>query len=243
MLFRSGIADLSKAIELDANDSDYFYQRAAAYRQIGQATQALADLDSALSLKADFQQAHIERAEVYLLLKKAPDALADLDAVDRAAAPQADLRLTLAGLYAGADAFAPAIAQYDLWIENHPRDSRFVAALASRCLTRAFQNQDLSAGLADCDRASRLVNLRLPDNASLFSNRGLVRLRQGEYAKAIEDFNDALKLQPKNALALYGRGVAKSRRHNDNSGQSDIDAAEALAPKTTERYSRYGIAP
>ena len=241
--FEHGIADLSKAIELDANDSDYFYERAAAYRQIGQATQALADLDSALKLKADFQQAHIDRAEIYLLQKKAPDALADLDAVDHAAAPQADLRLTLAALYAGADAFAPAIAQYNLWIENHSRDSRFVAALASRCLTRAFQNQDLSAGLADCDRASKLVNLRLPDNASLFSNRGMVRLRQGEYAKAIEDFNDALKLQPKNALALYGRGVAKSRRNNNNSGQSDIDAAEALAPKMTERYRRYGIAP
>jgi tetratricopeptide (TPR) repeat protein len=241
--FEHGIADLSKAIELDANDSDYFYRRAVAYRHSGQATQALADLDSALSLKADFQQAHIDRAEIYLVQKKAPEALADLDAVDRAAAPQADLRLTLAGLYAGADAFAPAIAQYDLWIENHPRDSRFVAALASRCLMRVFQNQDLAAGLADCDRASKLVNLRLPDNASLFANRGMVRLRQGEYAKAIEDFDDALKLQPKNALALYGRGVAKSRRDRNNSGQSDIDAAEVLAPKMTEHYQRYGIAP
>jgi hypothetical protein len=52
-----------------------------------------------------------------------------------------------------------------------------------------------------------------------------------------------LKLQPKNAFALYGRGVAKSRKNKNNSGQTDIDAAEMLAPKITERYQRYGIAP
>jgi tetratricopeptide (TPR) repeat protein len=241
--FQHGIADLSKAIDLDANDSEFFYQRAVGYGQTGQAEQALADLDRALSLKTDFQQAHSDRAEIYLALQKTPEALADLDALDRSAAPQADLRLGLARQYERADAFAPAIAQYDLWIQNHPLDSRFVGALASRCLTRALQNEDLTAGLADCDRASKLVNMRMPDNAPVFSNRGMVRLRQGEYAKALDDFNDALKLQPKNALALYGRGVAKSLKDKGNAGQADIDAANALAPKLAERYQHYGIAP
>jgi tetratricopeptide (TPR) repeat protein len=241
--FEHGIADLSKAIELDANDSEYFYRRAVAYRQTGQASQALADLDRALSLKADFQQAHIDRAEIYLGQNSTPEALADLDAVGRTAAPQADLRLKLAGLYAGVEAFTPAIAQLDLWIQYHPLDSRFVGALGSRCLMRALENQELAAGLADCDRASELVDMRFPDNAWLFSNRGMVRLRQGQYAKAIYDFDRALKLQAKNALALYGRGVAKTRREKGNAGQSDIDAAEALEPKISTRYQRYGIAP
>ena len=85
--------------------------------------------------------------------------------------------------------------------------------------------------------------MRLPDNAELFSNRGMIRLRQGEYKKAINDFDDALKLQPKNAVALYARGVAKCKKDKNDSGQADIDAAEALAPKVADRYRRYGIAP
>ena len=241
--YEHGLSDLSKAIELNPNDAEYFYQRGNAYRQAGQVDLALADLDRALSLKADFQQAHIDRAEVYLSKKSTQEAIADLDAVDHLAAPQADVRLRLAGLYNSADAFTPAIGQLDLWIQNHPVDSRFVYALATRCWTRALQNQDLAAGLADCDRASRLVNMRLPDNAGLFSNRGMIRLRQGEYKKAINDFDDALKLQPKNAIALYARGVAKSKKDKNDSGQADIDAAEALAPKIADRYRGYGIAP
>jgi tetratricopeptide (TPR) repeat protein/predicted aspartyl protease len=241
--FEHGLSDLSKAIELNPNDAEYFHQRANAYRHAGQTDLALADLDRALSLKADFQQAHFDRAEVYFSRKNTEEGVADLDAVDHLAAPQADLRLRLAGLYSSADAFTPAIAQLDLWIKNHPTDSRFVYALATRCWTRALQNQDLAAGLSDCDRASKLVNMRLPDNAGLFSNRGMIRLRQGEYKKAIDDFDDALKLQPKNAVALYARGVAKSKKNKNDSGQVDIDAAETLAPKIGERYKRYGIAP
>ena len=241
--FEHGLSDLSKAIELNPNDSEYFYRRAIAYWENGRATPALADLDRALSLNSDFVQAYIDRAEIYLGQKKTSEAITDLEAADRLATPQADLRLRLAHLYGRADTFAPEIAQLDLWIQHHPLDSRFVGALASRCMARALLNQDLAAALDDCNRASKLVNMRLADNGWLFSDRGMVRLRRGEYAKAIDDFDDALKLQPKNAVALYGRGVAKSQKNKNNSGQSDIDAAEALAPKITERYQRYGIAP
>ena len=187
--------------------------------------------------------ARFDRAAVYLDAKNVEGAVADLDAVDRLAAPQADVRLSLAGLYSRADAFAAAIGQLDLWIKNHPTDSRVVYALSTRCLTRALQNQELTAGLSDCDRSSKLVNMRLPDNARLFSYRGLIRLRQGEYKKAIGDFDDTLKLQPKDALALYVRGVAKSRLNKDGSGQADLDAAQTLAPKIVEQYRGYGFSP
>jgi tetratricopeptide (TPR) repeat protein/predicted aspartyl protease len=241
--FEHGLSDLSKAIELSPNDPGYFYWRASAYRQSGEEALALADLNRALSLNANFLAAYVDRAEIYLSRNSTQEAVADLGEVDRLAAPQADVRLRLAGLYGNAESFTRAIRQLDLWIESHPVDSRFVGALATRCLARALLNQDLDAGLADCDRASKLVNMRNPDNSMLLSNRGMLWLRLGQYAKAIDDFDGALKLQPKNAAALYGRGVAESQKNKNNSGQTDIDAAQALAPKTTNQYQRYGIAP
>jgi hypothetical protein len=48
---------------------------------------------------------------------------------------------------------------------------------------------------------------------------------------------------PKNALALYGRGVVKSKKNKNDAGKADIDAAQSLAPKMAEWYQRYGIAP
>jgi Flp pilus assembly protein TadD len=71
----------------------------------------------------------------------------------------------------------------------------------------------------------------------------MVRVRQGDYDKAIADFNDALKLQSRNALALYGRGVAESRKNASGAAQADIAAARAIEPKLPEHLQRVGIAP
>jgi tetratricopeptide (TPR) repeat protein len=241
--FERALADLSKAIELDPNDSEYSYGRAMIYMQTGQSTLALNDLDHVLALKPDFIQAHIARAEIHQRLNKTAEAIADLDAAAALAPTQADIRLKLAQLYAGAASFAAAIRQWDLWIESHPVDARFIGALGERCYLKALQNRDLPSGLSDCNRALRLANMRNPDNATLWANRGMVRLRQGAYDKAISDFDDTLRLQPKNVRALYGRGVAKIRQNKSKDGESDIDAAVLLSPKIKENLQAYGIGP
>jgi tetratricopeptide (TPR) repeat protein len=70
-----------------------------------------------------------------------------------------------------------------------------------------------------------------------------VYLRQGNYDKALADFNDALKVMPKNARALYGRGVVESRKNLATQSAADIAAAQAIAPELPEHYQRYGIVP
>ena len=85
--------------------------------------------------------------------------------------------------------------------------------------------------------------MRNADNAGVWADRGMVRLRQGAYDKAISDFNDALKKQPKNIRALYGRGVAKIRQNKLKDGESDIDAALQLSPTIKENLQTRGIGP
>jgi tetratricopeptide (TPR) repeat protein len=241
--FERALADLSKAIELDPNGSDYLFDRAKIYMQTGQTPLALADLDAVLALKPQSMEAYISRAQIRLGQKNNAGVLADLDAAAALAPPRGDVRLSLAQLYAGAESFAAAIKQWDLWIESHPVDSRFVGALGERCYLKALQNQDLPGGLSDCNRALALANMRNPDNATLWANRGMVRLRQGAYEKAIADFDDALEKQPKNVRALYGRGVARIRQSKRQEGESDIDAAVRLSPKIKENLQAYGIGP
>jgi tetratricopeptide (TPR) repeat protein len=169
--------------------------------------------------------------------------MTDLNSLDRLAPPQADLRFSLAELYRREEQFLPAIAQYDLWIKNHPDDSRMVSALGGRCLAKALQNQDLDGGLRDCNTAIRLADKKNPANAHLYSNRGMILLRQGDYRRALADFEADLEIEPKSARALYGRGVAKARMNKRVEGDEDIAAAETLAPQVGERYGRYGIIP
>jgi tetratricopeptide (TPR) repeat protein len=168
---------------------------------------------------------------------------ADLDRLDRLAPQQADLRLELANIFARLEQFPAAIKQYDLWIDSHADDSRLSLALGGRCLVSALQNQGLEQGLKDCSKALRREDKKSPDYGALYANRGMVYLRQGNDDKAIADFNDALKAAPNNARALYGRGVAESRKNKPKESAADIAAAQAIAPQLQERYKRYGIEP
>jgi Flp pilus assembly protein TadD len=68
-------------------------------------------------------------------------------------------------------------------------------------------------------------------------------LRRGEVDKAIADFDDAVKQNPKNASSLYGRGIAKIRKKKTAEGQADIAAATALSPKISDYFERHGITP
>jgi predicted aspartyl protease/tetratricopeptide (TPR) repeat protein len=241
--YAHALIDISKAIELNPTDPEFFYERAKIYRQTRNAQSTLDDLQRALTLKPDYTDAYIARAEVYEEQKKPPEALADLDAADKLALPQGQIRLTLAWLYAEAGNQDAAIRQWDLWIDSHPVDAHFAGALSDRCFAKAMQNKDMSSALSDCNRAMALVDLRNADNATLLANHGFVRLRQGAISKAMSDFNDALKLQPKNSRALYGRGLAKNREGKSNAGEPDFDAAEKLTPNIKEYYQRYGLAP
>jgi tetratricopeptide (TPR) repeat protein len=213
------------------------------YLQTGAVPPALADLDHALQVREDFLPAYLPRAEIHWQQKDLAAANADLGSVDRLAPKQADVRLELARVYERLEQFPASIAQYDLWIDSHGDDARLVGALGGRCLAYALENQNLAQALNDCGKALRRGDKQFPDYGLLYANRGLVYLRQGNYDKAIGDFNDALKLSPKTARALYGRGVAEARKNAIKESAADIAAARSIAPQLPDHYQRLGIAP
>jgi tetratricopeptide (TPR) repeat protein len=241
--YENALLDLSKAIELNAANSEYFYDRANIRLHMHRESTAMEDLNRAIALDTGYVDAYIARARIYAGEKKSTEALADLDAAEKLAPATSQIRLELADLYLNLENPGPAIRQWDLWIDSHPVDAHFVGALAQRCYAKALQNKNLDSALSDCNRAMALINMRNPDNAWVLANRGLVRLRQGALDKALSDFNDALKLQPKSARALYGRGVVSIRMSKAQQGESDIDAAAKLDKTLKDKMQNYGVVP
>jgi tetratricopeptide (TPR) repeat protein/predicted aspartyl protease len=241
--FEHALADLSKAVELRPDDPEYLFQRALIYRQSGQVASAAADLDHVLTLNPDFLRAYMPRAEIRLQERNLDGAVADLDAADRLAPKQSDLRFALAQRYEAVNRFSQAIAQYDLWIQNHPVDSKLAMALGARCRASAVQNEDLAAGLADCNKALSIADKKSSNYGHLFVSRGLLELRQANNDKAISNFDAALKTMPKNAFALYARGVAKLRKNKTTEGEADMAEAVKIAPHIAAPFSARGLAP
>ncbi len=75
--------------------------------------------------------------------------------------------------------------------------------------------------------------------ANAFRNRGLARTKLQRFDLAIEDFDEAFRLNPaighgpEYALALFGRGMSR-RRNGNPTGLSDIEEATRLFPHVAE---------
>jgi tetratricopeptide (TPR) repeat protein len=235
------LADLTRAVELAPNNADYLYERGQLLLRRREPNKALNDFNAALELRPDFVAALLSRARLRINMRNVPEARADLDAVDRIAAKQADDRFELAFDYLHANLLPLALAQYDIWIAAHREDVKMPTALSARCKARAMLGQDLSAALKDCNTAiSRGGKLQNPD---FLDNLALVRFRLGDYDKSIGGYDAALKIRPKNAWTLYGRGLAKLKKNNRSEGEADIAEAVAIAPGVAERYRTMGLAP
>ncbi len=121
--------------------------------------------------------------------------------------------------------------------------SKMIDALYGRCRLRAVQGEELAKALSDCNAAYRLSGQSNPLTAPILESRGLVRLRLGDYDKAIADYDGSLKTEPKSASALYGRGIAKLRKRKIAEGETDLAEARSVSPTVTDEFTRRGIVP
>jgi tetratricopeptide (TPR) repeat protein len=63
----------------------------------------------------------------------------------------------------------------------------------------------------------------------------------GQIESAIEDYNSALRIEPKMASALYGRGLARLKKGDSSGGNADVAAAKKLETMIASEFSRYGV--
>src|SRR5262249_17830451 len=71
-------------------------------------------------------------------------------------------------------------------------------------------------------------------------SRAFIFLKMTHFDAAVSDYDAALRIDPKLAFALYGRGLARLK-NGDPSGEADIAAAKALQADIAEEYARHGM--
>jgi len=129
-----------------------------------------------------------------------------------------------------------AIADYSETIRHAPKDA---SIYSDRCFVRAAAGRDLQMALNDCNFALKI----LPGDAGVVDNRGFSYNRLGRFDEAVEDYTRVLSVDPKHAQAMYGRGLAKSRKGDDTGGKADIKAAIAIQGDIADAYARLGEKP
>jgi tetratricopeptide (TPR) repeat protein len=74
-----------------------------------------------------------------------------------------------------------------------------------------------------------------------YDNRGIHYSRKGEYDRAIPDFDEAIRLDPKFAQAYNNRGIAYNNKGSYDHAIADFDEAIRLNPKFTLAYYNRGL--
>ncbi len=194
---------------------------------------------------------------------------ADIDAALKIDPKDTRALLLRAGMQRETGRYADAVATLDLAIAAHPDDTElkiergvdealekrddladadFAAARAKAgtpsmhnnlCWLEAAGGVRLEAALSECNAAVAGA----PDDAAYLDSRGFVLLRLGRMDEAITSYNTSLHYRPRQAVTLFGKGVAEMRKGDAGAGKADIAAAQTIDPDVAAQFASYGIRP
>ena len=230
----AAIAAYSRALALNPNNGQAYYQRGLAYERLGEIQLALQDLTRAIKQGTEVAQARYYRGNLRFELGDRQGAIADYTQAIAAQPDFAKAYVNRASAQADLGNDSQAIVDYSQAIAL---DDTLAAAFLNRCLSYSNTNNQ-AAALADCNRA---IELR-PLNALAYQNRGLVRRRQGEIQAALTDYNTAIRLNPDDADPYYNRGIARWELGDNAGAVADFSHAIARNPDHVLAYYDRGLA-
>ncbi len=235
----TAIADYGRAITADPANALYHLHRGQVLLRAGQPQQAVSDIDESVHLAPALTDALMLRAQVRIHNGNLDGARADFAAAEASAPGRFELPLIESEAYADTGRYPAALQLLNTWIAAHPDDERRYTAFMSRCLVRGMLGQELDAALIDCNKARR----ELSSNSAVLFDRGIVELRLKQYDKAITDFTDTIKLQPRLARAYYARGIARGAKGDQPGGDADLKAALAIEPRVARMFRDVDLGP
>ena len=93
-----------------------------------------------------------------------------------------------------------------------------------------------------CTRLLKLGNLTNQSRSILYSNRGSAWIKLRDFDHAITDYNEAIRLDPKYAVAYSGRGNAWNNKLESDRAIADYSEAIRLDPNRAAPYNGRGNA-
>jgi len=215
-LHEKAIADYDQAVNLARNNYWRYWRRASAYHDLGQDQKAIEDCNKAIRLEQGQPYLYSFRAMLYLGMKKYDKALVDYDKAisliphNQCKYEYADLYVDRALYYRKMKNYSKALADCDKAIGCEPYvTSMFLNGKAAKCLKAVNQVEGI---------------------CSAYSARGTVRFEQGQFERALEDLNSAIKLDPKCARCYALRACIYAKLGLKQKAKADTDTARTLEP-------------
>jgi tetratricopeptide (TPR) repeat protein len=227
------LADLDRAIALDASNARAYRERANLYRSSGRIDRALADANEAVRLDSKNAESFDVRGNVFNNNRQFDRAIEDYSEALRLDPKSAQTFMDRGVAYYFKRDYQSAIKDYDESIKLRPNSAR---AFTNRgAAYKKLGRHELA--LADESEAIRIN----PDDPINFDNRGLSYEENSDYDRAIIDFSEAIRLKPQ-ANFLTNRADCYNHKGDYDRAISDYDRALALDPGFTLALYNRGVA-
>jgi tetratricopeptide (TPR) repeat protein len=258
------LADLNEAVQLDPKNAGFYLDRSQCRVRLGtDLAAALKDADEAIRLDPKNPMALGQRVIVRFAQAEWGEGRKDLDEAIRLGPNIPDLYIARANLLAccpdpkfhdlkQALKDADRACELTEWKDPYAIEALAAAAAAMgdfvgavKWQKQALENPAYAASpqgklrLASYE-AKRVIRYAPPirdrTDAREFVTRGNHYYTNGEYDNALRDFDEAVRLDPKNAKAYYGRACARTRLDQDVKALADFSEAIKLDPKDVSSF-------
>src|SRR6266404_1188228 len=130
-----------------------------------------------------------------------------------------------------------------------PTDWRFWSALFAAMTFLSYSAaadcdtpQAPEATIIDCTQSINSGTWKGRDLAAYYNNRGYAYSHKGDLDRAIADYSEAIRIDPKDAIAFNNRGSAYSHKGDLDRAIADYSEAIRLNPKDAIAFNNRGIA-
>ena len=209
-----------------------FNNRGNAYIAKGEFDRAIKDFDKSIRLDQTYTKPLNNLGVAYLKKGEHDLAIAAFDEAIRLKPDYGNAFANRAAAYLKKHDFKRAAQDFD---EAVRLDPNLTPVWHGHCWARAILGE-LQAALESCNKA-----LQAGPNAAAYDSLGLIHLKMDQPGAAIDDYSTALRLDPKLASALYGRGLARLKSGDRAGGDADILAAKTIAAGIGDDFARYGV--
>ena len=266
--WEEALKNMNKAIELDAYNSSYYYQRGNLKFNLEDLQGALADINKALELNPNIAKYYMARGAVKAMYNNFMGAFEDINKAIELDENNSSYYISRASIKIVLRSYNSALSDYNKAIKLNPENASYYVLRAGfkyhfgdyegtlkdynnairldpenpeYYILRAPIRQgfgDIDGCLADYDKAIELD----PEEDSFYNIRAIFKESMEDYEGAIEDFNMAISLNPENPDYYYSRALAISDRDGEDASLDDYDRAIALDPVNPAYYHGRGLA-
>ena len=209
------IGTTTEALELNPKSELAFANRAGAYANKGQPEKALRDSDEAIKINPGLALAHNNRGYALERLSRFIEASKEYDASCRL------------GSELGCTNYARVFAS-----EIRPKVEKLLDQSVD-----SFQRQDWDGVIEATSKALELD----PDNEVAFTNRAGAYAHQGMFEKAIQDCDEAIRINPNFGLAYNNRGYTLELMGKRRQAALDYNTSCLLRnERGCQNYARLG---